>query len=108
MRPRPDLDCCTTKKKFFLANKFLQYECRVGAEHVFTTSFMHSVISVSDIWGSDSAIDEASSLVRFYALSTGTYLPKFLRTVGVRAPILNSTSHSFKNQRNCPVITWTE
>jgi hypothetical protein len=74
---------------------------------VFTTSFISRPISVSDIRGSHSAVDEASSLVRCYAVSTGT----FLRTVGggVRAPILNDTTHGFKNQPNCSVIiTWTE
>lgn len=35
MRPRPDLDSCTTEKNNYLANKFSQYECLVGAEHVF-------------------------------------------------------------------------
>jgi hypothetical protein len=34
IRPWPDLDCCTTGKINYLANKFSQYECRVDAEHV--------------------------------------------------------------------------
>ena len=47
MRPRPYLDCSTTEKINYLANKFSPYECRVGAEHV---CLWHPSYIVWSVW----------------------------------------------------------
>jgi hypothetical protein len=49
IRPRPDFDCCAAEKRNDLANKFSQYECLVGAEHVCLRHPSSLVMRVSEI-----------------------------------------------------------